>query len=143
MLGPIFVNLLANSRKPPLVKLRGIKDPEHFFWQILPHAARTFSLVIVFLPPRMRRALALAYLLWACTDFRPVYLVLGASGAGLKAAARARRLLPRAGITVVDERDYAAIGGDAESISARLAETWTDGLDRAGAISLGRSALAW
>ncbi|MGD8471393.1 MAG: squalene/phytoene synthase family protein [Desulfobacterales bacterium] len=62
MLGPIFVNLLANRRKPPLSKLRGIKDPEHFFWQILPHAARTFSLVIVFLPPRMRRALALAYL---------------------------------------------------------------------------------
>ena len=62
MLGPIFVNLLANRRKPPLSKLREIKDPEHFFWQILPHAARTFSLVIVFLPPRMRRALALAYL---------------------------------------------------------------------------------
>ena len=62
MLGPIFVNLLANRKKPPLSKLREIKDPEHFFWQILPHAARTFSLVIVFLPPRMRRALALAYL---------------------------------------------------------------------------------
>ena len=62
MLGPIFVNLLANRRKPPLAKLRQIKDPEHFFWQILPHAARTFSLVIVFLPPRLRRALALAYL---------------------------------------------------------------------------------
>ena len=62
MLGPIFVNLLANRRKPPLPKLKEIKDPEHFFWQILPHAARTFSLVIVFLPPRMRRALALAYL---------------------------------------------------------------------------------
>ncbi len=62
MLGPIFVNLLANRRKPPLSRLRQIKDPEHFFWQILPHAARTFSLVIVFLPPRMRRALALAYL---------------------------------------------------------------------------------
>jgi phytoene/squalene synthetase len=62
VLGPIFVNLLANRRKPPLSKLRQIKDPEHFFWQILPHAARTFSLVIVFLPPRMRRALALAYL---------------------------------------------------------------------------------
>ena len=43
--------------------------------------------------------------------------------------------------TVVDERDFAAIGGDAESISARLAETWSDGLDRAGAIALGRSAL--
>jgi phytoene/squalene synthetase len=62
VLGPIFVNLLANRKKPPLSKLREIKDPEHFFWQILPHAARTFSLVIVFLPPRMRRALALAYL---------------------------------------------------------------------------------
>ena len=62
MLGPILANLLANRRKPPLSKLREIKDPEHFFWQILPHAARTFSLVIVFLPPRMRRALALAYL---------------------------------------------------------------------------------
>ena len=62
MLGPIFVNLLANRKNPPLSKLREIKDPEHFFWQILPHAARTFSLVIVFLPPRMRRALALAYL---------------------------------------------------------------------------------
>jgi phytoene/squalene synthetase len=62
VLGPIFVNLLANRKKPPLSKLREIKDPQHFFWQILPHAARTFSLVIVFLPPRMRRALALAYL---------------------------------------------------------------------------------
>jgi hypothetical protein len=62
MLGPIFVNLLANRRKPPLSKLREIKESEHFFWRILPHAARTFSLVIVFLPPRMRRALALAYL---------------------------------------------------------------------------------
>ncbi len=62
MLGPIIVNLLANRRKPPLDKLREIKDPEQFLWQILPHAARTFSFVIVFLPPRMRRALALAYL---------------------------------------------------------------------------------
>ena len=62
MLGPIFINLMANRRKPPLAELRAIQDPEHFFWRILPHAARTFSLVIVFLPPRMRRALALAYL---------------------------------------------------------------------------------
>jgi proteasome alpha subunit len=43
--------------------------------------------------------------------------------------------------TVVDERDYAAIGGDAEAINARLAETWTDGLDRTSAIALGRTAL--
>ena len=62
MLGPIVVNLLTNRRKPPLAKLREIKDPERFLWRILPHAARTFSFVIVFLPPRMRRALALAYL---------------------------------------------------------------------------------
>ena len=62
MLGPVLVNLLANRRQPPLQKLREIEDPERFFWQILPHAARTFSLVIVLLPPRMRRALALAYL---------------------------------------------------------------------------------
>jgi phytoene/squalene synthetase len=62
LLGPIFVNLLTNRRKPPLAKLSEIKDPERFLWQILPHAARTFSFVIVFLPPRMRRALAIAYL---------------------------------------------------------------------------------
>ncbi len=62
MLGPIIVNLLANRRQPSLSKLKAIKDPEQFLWQILPHAARTFSLVIVFLPPRMRRTLAVAYL---------------------------------------------------------------------------------
>lgn len=43
--------------------------------------------------------------------------------------------------TVVDERDFAAIGGDAEAINARLSESWTDGLDRAAAIALGRTAL--
>jgi proteasome alpha subunit len=42
---------------------------------------------------------------------------------------------------VVDERDYAAIGGDAEAINERLAETWTDGLERSAAITLGRAAL--
>jgi phytoene/squalene synthetase len=62
LLGPIIVNLLANRRQPPLAELRAIKDPEKFLWHILPHAARTFSLVIVFLPPRMRRTLAVAYL---------------------------------------------------------------------------------
>jgi len=62
LLGPIFVNLLADRRRPPLSKLRQIQDPEKFLWHILPHAARTFSLIIVFLPPRMRRTLAVAYL---------------------------------------------------------------------------------
>ena len=43
--------------------------------------------------------------------------------------------------TVVDERNYAAIGGDAESIETRLADTWTDGLDRLAALRLGVAAL--
>lgn len=62
MLHPIFVNLFTNRRKPPYSKLRVITEPEQFLWHILPHAARTFSLSIVFLPRRMRRALAVAYL---------------------------------------------------------------------------------
>jgi proteasome alpha subunit len=44
--------------------------------------------------------------------------------------------------TVMDERDHAAIGGDAEAINARLAEAWSEGLDRAAAISVGRAALS-
>ncbi len=44
--------------------------------------------------------------------------------------------------TVVDERNHAAIGGDAEAINGRLAETWVDGLDRAAAIAVGRAALS-
>jgi NADPH-dependent 2,4-dienoyl-CoA reductase/sulfur reductase-like enzyme/rhodanese-related sulfurtransferase len=40
----------------------------------------------------------------------PRILILGASGAGLKAAARARRLLPRAHVTVVDERQFVSFG---------------------------------
>ncbi|MBG7603799.1 MAG: proteasome subunit alpha [Actinobacteria bacterium] len=43
--------------------------------------------------------------------------------------------------TVVDERDYSAIGGDAEATRSRLEETWTDGLDRSTAISVGVAAL--
>ena len=43
--------------------------------------------------------------------------------------------------TVVDERDHAAIGGDAEATRSRLEETWTDGLDRSAAISVGVAAL--
>ena len=44
--------------------------------------------------------------------------------------------------TVVDERDYAAIGGDAEAIRERLAEGWVEGFDRSDAIQAGVSALA-
>lgn len=43
--------------------------------------------------------------------------------------------------TVVDERDYAAIGGDAESIRTRLADQWSDSFDLATAIRSGVSAI--
>ena len=39
--------------------------------------------------------------------------------------------------TVVDERDSAAIGGDAESIRTRLDDQWNDGFDLATAIRTG------
>ena len=44
--------------------------------------------------------------------------------------------------TVVDQRDIAAIGGDAETIKDRLGGTWTEGLSPAEAVKLGVSALA-
>jgi proteasome alpha subunit len=44
--------------------------------------------------------------------------------------------------TVVDERDYAAIGGDAEAVRERLAESWTAGLDLSGGIRVGLDALS-
>ena len=39
--------------------------------------------------------------------------------------------------TVVDERNHAAIGGDAEAIRAKLAERWSEGLDLAVAVRVG------
>ena len=62
MLQSILVNLFANRRQPPYSKLSEITDPEQFLWRILPHAARTFSFSIIFLPRRMRKTLAVAYL---------------------------------------------------------------------------------
>ncbi|NND75874.1 MAG: proteasome subunit alpha [Ilumatobacter sp.] len=44
--------------------------------------------------------------------------------------------------TVVDERDFAAIGGDAEGVRTRLAETWNDSLDLSAAITTGLAALS-
>ncbi len=44
--------------------------------------------------------------------------------------------------TVVDARDIAAIGGDAEAIKTRLADAWTEGLDQSAAIRVGAAALA-
>jgi phytoene/squalene synthetase len=62
LLQSILVNLFANRRQPPYSKLSEIDDPERFLWRILPHAARTFSFSIIFLPRRMRKTLAVAYL---------------------------------------------------------------------------------
>jgi phytoene/squalene synthetase len=62
LLQSILVNLFANRRRPPYSKLSEINDSEQFLWHILPHAARTFSFSIIFLPPRMRKTLAVAYL---------------------------------------------------------------------------------
>ena len=44
--------------------------------------------------------------------------------------------------TVVDERNYAAIGGDAETIRGRLGKSFVDGLDRRAAIRVGLGALS-
>ena len=44
--------------------------------------------------------------------------------------------------TVVDQRNTAVLGGDADAISTRLGETFTDGLDLAGAVRVGVAALA-
>jgi proteasome alpha subunit len=43
--------------------------------------------------------------------------------------------------TVMDQRDTAVLGGDAETIGARLKDGFRDGLDLAGAVRLGASAL--
>jgi proteasome alpha subunit len=44
--------------------------------------------------------------------------------------------------TVMDERRFSVLGGDAEAISKRVDEGWAEGLDLAGAIRLGASALS-
>ncbi len=44
--------------------------------------------------------------------------------------------------TVFDQRDYTVLGGDADAISSRLGESFTDGLDAAAAVRVGVPALA-
>src|SRR4051812_42916144 len=55
-------NILANRERPNLEALSRIDDPEQFVWQILPHAARTFSAAIAMLPKRAALPAAVAYL---------------------------------------------------------------------------------
>jgi len=44
--------------------------------------------------------------------------------------------------TVVDRRDYAAIGGDADASTALLAESWAEALDLPAAVAVGVAALS-
>ena len=44
--------------------------------------------------------------------------------------------------TVTDQRDYEVLGGDAEAITSRLAESFAEGMDARAAVRAGQSALA-
>jgi phytoene/squalene synthetase len=55
-------NLLADRESPDLDALARVQDPERFVWDILPHAARTFSAAIAMLPRRAAMPAAVAYL---------------------------------------------------------------------------------
>ena len=55
-------DLLADRRRPDLERLAMIQEPEQFVWEILPHAARTFSACIILLPSVMALPSAVAYL---------------------------------------------------------------------------------
>jgi len=55
-------NLRTNREEPPLETIARIQDSEEFMWSILPHAARSFSACILFLPSDQARAAAVGYL---------------------------------------------------------------------------------
>ncbi len=61
---PVLIarNLFANRERPDLEALARVDDPERFVWEILPHAARTFSAAIAMLPARAALPAAVAYL---------------------------------------------------------------------------------
>ncbi len=44
--------------------------------------------------------------------------------------------------TVMDEQNFTVLGGEAETIAARLEQAWTDNLDLAGALNIAVAALA-
>lgn len=58
----ILRDLVASRERPDLERLAEIDDPETFVWEILPHAARTFSACIAMLPAHSALAAAVAYL---------------------------------------------------------------------------------
>src|SRR6185295_16075797 len=44
--------------------------------------------------------------------------------------------------TVTDQRNYAVLGGDAEAIATRIAESFADGMDARAAVRAGQAALS-
>ena len=55
-------NVFTDREAPDLFALARIEDPEQFVWEILPHAARTFSACIALLPANTALPAAVAYL---------------------------------------------------------------------------------
>lgn len=55
-------DLVIDRDRPDLAALASEDDAEAFLWKILPHAARTFSACIAFLPSRLALASAVGYL---------------------------------------------------------------------------------
>ncbi|MCH2112632.1 MAG: squalene/phytoene synthase family protein [Planctomycetes bacterium] len=55
-------NLRTNREEPPLETIARIQDSGEFMWSNLPHAARSFSACILFLPYDQARAAAVGYL---------------------------------------------------------------------------------
>src|SRR3972149_6763355 len=55
-------DLLVDRQSPDLKRLAMIEEPERFVWEMLPHAARTFSACIILLPSAMALPSAVAYL---------------------------------------------------------------------------------
>jgi phytoene/squalene synthetase len=55
-------DICVDRNRPPLRRLRSLREPERFLWAILPHAARTFSACIAMLPSYEAKAAAVGYL---------------------------------------------------------------------------------
>jgi farnesyl-diphosphate farnesyltransferase len=58
----IVRDFILDRSLPDIRNLERIRSPESFIWKILAYAARTFSACILFLPAKMARSAAVAYL---------------------------------------------------------------------------------
>lgn len=61
-------DLRVDRNAPDIAALSSIESPERFVWEMLPHAARTFSACIALLPRRIALPAAVAYLYCRCLD---------------------------------------------------------------------------